>query len=118
MTTNTITQSNNLDKTTSAYPMVDVLICPARLAKTPDIATGSQRSRKYAVLMSLSAIPNLNEQPEPVMVKFDLPTILIDSDDMSSLRERCIQEIDGILEQMKIAIEEMKNEKNSKKIIS
>jgi hypothetical protein len=107
---------NPLLKKTNAYPALGVLVCPAKLSKVADIATGGMRSRKYAIVMSLSGIPNLSEQPEPIMIKNDLQTIIIDADNVEDLRDRCYSEIDGIIDQMLEVLEEIKNAKDTQKV--
>ena len=109
-------QSKN--EKSGVYPFVDVLVCPVKLDKVPDIASGGQRNRRHGIILSLSAIPNLHEQPEPIMVNGNMQTILVDSDSYEDLRTRCIEEIDGIIEQMKEALKEMKNEKGPQKVTS
>lgn len=116
MTNKTIREieSSSVSKTTGVYPLAEVLICPKRLDKVPDLATGGDRSRKYAIIMSLSAIPNLHEQPEPIMLQARMPSLIIDADSLDDLRVRCVEEIDGIIDQMKEALEAFKNEKANK----
>ena len=104
-----------LSKKTNAYPILGVMICPHKLNNVTDFTTGGKRSRKYAIVMSLSGIPNLHEQPEPIMVKSETQSILIDGDTFEDLRDRCYAEIDGIIDQMKEVLEEAKNEKNNQK---
>lgn len=108
-------QKTNKEKT-GAYPLLNVLVCPVKLDKVPDIATGGTRSRRHGIVLSMSAIPNLNEQPEPIAVQGNMQTILIDADSYEDLREKFIKEIDEMIQQMKEAAEEMKNEKGAQKV--
>jgi len=103
-------ETSNLSKTTSAYPMIDVKICPVREFTTvPDLATGGRRKRRYAMTLSMTAIPNFSEQSDTIMLPVSLDTVLLDSDSISALEERAIQEVKNMILQLREALENKEN---------
>jgi hypothetical protein len=90
--------SEELAKRTQAYAMVDVkVVATDKYVKVPDIEKGGDRKRRYGIVMSMAAIPNLKDQLEPVMVTQDMPMIMIDADNFEDLEERAIAEVRGMI---------------------
>lgn len=100
-----------LSKTT-AYPIMDVkIVATDEFTTVPDIATGGKRKRKYGLVVSMSGIPNLDKQNEPLFFPNNLSTLMIDGDSLEEIRERAVYEIDIMIEQMREVINQMKSGK-------
>lgn len=109
MTNQQVTDTDLLKKT-QAYPVIDAKLCATdKFVKVPDLLTGNRRKRRYAMVISLSGIPNFSEQPEPIIMPPQIQTVLIDSDTFEDLRERVVAEVDAMIEEIKTAINEAKD---------
>mgnify|MGYP000944929008 CR=1 FL=1 len=101
-----------LDKT-EVYSVIPINLCATQeFVTVPDIATGGKRKRRFGLVLSMSAVPNLDKQAEPLMFPANLATVFLDADSIEDLRERAIYEIDMMIDHLKNAVEEMK--KNGK----
>lgn len=104
--------NSEISKKTGVYPMIDVKICASRdVAKVPDLLTGGMRKRKYGMVLSMSGFPNFSQVQEPIMTPIDMPSILVDADSLDDLRERAILEVEGMIEQLRDALDQIKAEK-------
>lgn len=91
---------------TGAYPMYELLVCPARnIKKVPDLATGGTRKRKLALVFSMSAFPDFANVAEPIMTPSGMDTMLIDADSIEELRARAIIEVDDMMTKIQEALE-------------
>jgi hypothetical protein len=98
-----------LQKKTSAYPVVATNIVPVDLKKVPDVASGGKRNRRYGLVMSISIIPSLEKEEDPIMIGPILPTMFFDADSIKDLGERAKAEIDGMVVAAEQSIDEEGN---------
>lgn len=82
---------------TQDYPLINAEICPFPMKRVPDMSTGGDRRRRYAIVLSLGGIPNFQEIQEPVTINADMPKKLIDSDSIEDLRKRAHAELDAMI---------------------
>jgi len=48
---------------TQDYPLVNAEICPFPMKRVPDMSTGGDRRRRFAIVLSLGGIPNFSRDP-------------------------------------------------------
>ncbi len=99
---------------TSVYPIIDVKLCATpKFDTVPDIATGGKRKRKYGLVVSMSGIPDLANQTEPIMFPPILDSVLIDGESLDEIRERAVLEIDMMIEKIKEAVTQIATQKRT-----
>jgi hypothetical protein len=98
-----------LKSKTSAYPVVDVKVAPVPLKTVPDIATGGERVRRFGLVMSVAAIPDLSSMQQPLMLDASIGTMMFDADSLDELQERAIAEIKSIIAMTKDQLEAAEN---------
>ena len=82
---------------TQDYPLVNAEICPFPMKRVPDMSTGGDRRRRFAIVLSLGGIPNFQEIQEPITINADMPKKLIDGDDIEDIRRRAHAELDAMI---------------------
>ena len=65
------------------------------MKRVPDMSTGGERRRRYAIVLSFGGIPNFQEIQEPITINADMPKKLIDGDSIEDLRRRAHAELDA-----------------------
>lgn len=108
--------SDPLDDRTCIYPLVDVKICPSKFETVADLRTGGKRKRKHALVLGMTAIPDFAHQPEPLLLPGDLQTLILDADNLDDLRARAYKEVDGMIDQLKEALQMIKEGKDPSKV--
>ena len=91
-----LVQDEALLKDTSSYPITDASIVLSPTATVPDILTGGQRKRKFAMVLSMAGLPGFQKLEDPVILSSSLPKVLIDGDSIEILRSRAHAELDAM----------------------
>ena len=78
----------------SAYAMVQVVYTPDQLEQKRDVLDGSNRNRKWGAQVAVGIIPNVDKIPTGNITLAQAPAIFVDADDVETLRERIIYEVD------------------------
>lgn len=93
--------SDELKKKTGVYPIVDVKMVPVNLVTVPDIISGGSRKRKFGLALSITIMPDIDKEEEPIIMASDLPSLFFDGDSLDDLKERVHAELETIMEAAK-----------------
>lgn len=89
-------------QTTEAHViMANMGLIPSQLERVPDLETGGTRSRRFGAWLGLNILPNINEQlkrPDAPLLLPEPPPVLLVADDLDTLRERVMFEVDVMIQ--------------------
>jgi len=87
----------NLEDTEAHVIMPNMGLIPSQLDRVPDLSSGAQRTRRFGAWLGLNVLPHIHEQmrsPDAPLLLPEPPPVLLVADDLDTLRERIMFEVD------------------------